>query len=237
MAYAPVYPHDAIEPIADDVFMVRGSIRLNALMRITRNMGIIRHGGELTLVDPIRLDDAGEAQLRGLGEVKRILRLGSLHGVDDPYYVDTFEAELWSQAGGTAYPRPAIDRELTESTPLPFPDGELFCFAGTKQPESILLLKRSGGILFTCDAIQHYGDYRHNNLPARLVMPWIGFPRTTVIGPIWLKVMTPEGGSLKSEFERLLRWQFEGLLSAHGSYLRSGAHAAVAKALKRSFPD
>jgi hypothetical protein len=95
MAYPPVYPHDPIEPIADDVFMVRGSIRLNALMRITRNMAIVRHGGELTLIDPIRLDAAGETQLRDLGEVKRILRVGPMHGVDDPYYVDTFKAEFW----------------------------------------------------------------------------------------------------------------------------------------------
>lgn len=237
MAYAPVYPHDPIETITDDVFMVRGSVRLNALMRITRNMAIIRHGDELTLVDPIRLDAAGEAQLRGLGKVKRILRLGCYHGLDDPYYVDTFRAELWSQKGGTTYTQPPIDHELTESTALPFPDAELFCFAGTTQPESALLLKKADGILLMCDAIQNYGDYRFNNLPARLVMPWIGFPKTTIIGPIWLKMMTPEGGSLKSEFERLLRWKFDALLSGHGSYLHSGAHAAVAAALKRNYPD
>lgn len=237
MPYAPAYPHDPIEPIADDVFMVRGSVRLNAIMRITRNMGILRHGRELTLVDPIRLNETGEAQLRDLGEVKRILRLGSLHGVDDPYYVDTFKAELWAQPGGTTYPEPSIDCEMAESTPLPFPDAELFCFRNAKQPESMLLLKKDAGILLTCDAIQHYGDYRHNSLLARLAMPWIGFPRTTIIGPIWLKMMTPEGGSLKEEFERLLGWQFDGLLSAHGSYLRTGAHAAVEAALKRSFPN
>ncbi len=235
MTYPPVCPHDPIEPIADDVFMARGSVRLNAIMRITRNMAIIRHGHELTLVNPIRLDDAGEAQLRGLGEVKRIIRLGCFHGLDDPYYVATFKAEFWSQTGGTTYTEPAIDHELTESTELPFPDAELFCFERTKEPESMLLLKKAGGILFTCDAIQHYGDYKHNNLPARLVMPWIGFPRTTIIGPIWLKLMTPEGASLKGEFERLLEWEFDGLVSAHGSYLSSGAHAAVAAALERSF--
>ena len=67
MTYAPAYPHDPIEAIADDVFMVRGSIRMNAVMRITRNMAIVRHQGELTLVDPIRLSDAGEARLRELG--------------------------------------------------------------------------------------------------------------------------------------------------------------------------
>jgi hypothetical protein len=236
MAYAPAYPHDPIESIAEDVYMVRGSFRMNALVRITRNMAIIRHHEELTLVNPIRLDKVGEAQLRGLGEVKRMIRLGSLHGLDDPYYADTFRAELWSQAGGTTYREPKISRELNESTTLPFPDAELFCFHGTKQPESALLIrKKSGGIFLTCDAIQHYGDYRHNNLPARLAMPFIGFPKTTIIGPIWLKMMTPEGGSLKSEFERLLKWPFDAVLGAHGSYLGTGAHAAVAAALQRSF--
>jgi hypothetical protein len=237
MAYPPVYPHDPIEPIADDVFMVRGSIRLNALMRITRNMAIVRHDGELTLIDPIRLDAAGETQLRDLGEVKRLLRLGPMHGVDDPYYVDTFGAAFWSQAGGTTYTQPPIDRELTESTDLPFPNAELFCFRGTKQPEAALLLKKGRGLLLTCDAIQHYGDYRYNNLPARLVMPLIGFPKTTIIGPFWLKLMTPEGGSLKTEFERLLQWDFDALLTAHGSFLHTGAHAAVTTALKKAFPD
>jgi len=237
MAHGRVYPHDPIESVAEDLFMVRGSIRMNPLVRITRNMAIIRHRGELTLVNPIRLDAAGDRQLRDLGTVKRMIRLGSLHGVDDPYYADVFRAGLWSQAGGTTYRVPAIDRELTESTELPFPDAQLFCFRGTLQPEAALLLKKSGGILLTCDALQHYGDYRHNNLLARLAMPFIGFPKTTVIGPIWLKMMTPEGGSLKGEFERLLAWQFDGLLSAHGSYLRTGAHSAVAAALSRSFPQ
>ena len=124
MTYPPAYPHDPIEEIASDLFMVRGSVRMNPLMRITRNMAIVRHGGELSLVNPIRLDEATERELRALGDVERIVRLGPLHGLDDRYYVDHFGAELWAQ-------------------------GE-----------------------------SHYGDYRHNTLLARLVMPLIGFPKT-----------------------------------------------------------
>ena len=235
MAYAPVYPHDPVEEIASDVFMVSGSIRMNPVIRITRNMAVIRQDNELTLIDPIRLNDEGERQLRDLGTVKRIIRLGCFHGVDDPYYVDTFGAELWSQAGGTTYTAPAITKALTEESELPFADAELFCFKGLKQPEAVLLLEKDGGILFTCDAIQHYGNYGRSNLPARIMMPLIGFPKMTLIGPIWLKVLTPEGGSLKSEFERLLTLEFDNLLSAHGSYLRGGAHAAVEVAFKRAF--
>jgi hypothetical protein len=237
MPHSPAYPHDPIEEIAPDLYMVRGSVRLNALMRITRNMAIVRDRGELSLVDPIRLDEAGERQLLALGEVKRILRLGPMHGLDDPYYVDRFGAELWAPGESQTYPEPRIDQKLTADRPLPFPDAELFVFAGTTQPEAALLMRRGPGILLTCDAIQHYGDYRHNTLLARLVMPFIGFPKTTVVGPIWLKLMTPEGGSLKSEFERLLALDFDRLLSAHGSLLDGGARASVAAAVRRAFPD
>jgi len=236
MPHPPAYPHDPIEEIAADLFMVRGSVRLNALMRITRNMAIVRHQGELSLVNPIRLDEEGERRLLALGDVKRILRLGPLHGLDDPYYVERFGAEFWAQGESETYPEPKIEQQLATDRPLPFPAAELFAFEGTKQPESALLIRRNPGILLTCDAIQHYGDYRHNTLLARLVMPLIGFPKTTVVGPIWLKIMTPEGGSLKSNFERLLTLDFDRLLSAHGSLLTSGAKQSVAMAVRKAFP-
>jgi hypothetical protein len=237
MPHPPAYPHDPIEEIATDLFMVRGSIRMNALMRITRNMAIIRHQGELSLVNPIRLDEEGERQLLALGDIKRILRLGPMHGLDDPYYVERFRAEFWAQGKSEIYPEPKIEQKLAADRPLPFPDAELFAFEGTKQPESALLIRRDPGILLTCDAIQHYGDYRHNTVLARLVMPLIGFPKTTVVGPIWLKMMTPEGGSLKRDFERLLTLDFDRLLSAHGSLLTAGAKDSVSMAVRKAFPD
>jgi len=234
-AFAPVYPHDSIEEIIPDVFMVRGTIRMNRLMRITRNMAVIRHDGELTLVNPIRLDEAGEAQLSTLGEITRILRLGPMHGIDDPYYIDRWATELWAQEESRAYPEPKPDRRISAASTLPFPDSLLFCFEGMTQKESALLIDREGGLLLTCDSIQHYGDYRHNNWLARTVMPFIGFPKTTVVGPIWLKIMTPEGASLESEFRRLLELDFRHLLSAHGSFLADSAHASVEAAVDRAF--
>ena len=235
MPHPPAFPHDPIEEIATDLFMVRGSVRMNALMRITRNMAIVRHQGELSLVNPIRLDEEGERRLLALGDIERILRLGPMHGLDDPYYVERFGAEFWAPGESETYPEPKIEQKLAADRPLPFPDAELFAFEGTKQPESALLVRRDPGILLTCDAIEHYGDYRHNTLLARLVMPLIGFPKTTVVGPIWLKIMTPEGGSLKSEFERLLRLDFDRLLSAHGSLLETGAHDACERAVDKMF--
>jgi hypothetical protein len=231
----PIYPHGNVEEIAEDIFMLRGSIKMNPLLRITRNMGIIRNGDELSLINPVRVSAKVEAQIAKLGQIKHVIRLGCFHGVDDPYYVEKFGAQMWAQLGGTTYTVPKIDKELDSVAPLPFDNAEIFEFAGTTQPESALLIKRGTGILFTCDAIQNYGDYSYNNIVAKILMPFIGFPRTTIIGPIWLKYQTPEDETLEPEFRRLLGLKFDRLLAAHGTLLKTGAHAAVERAVNKVF--
>ena len=231
----PIYHHGNVEEIAEDIFMLRGSIKMNPLVRITRNMGIIRNGDELSLINPVRVNAKVEAQIAKLGQIKHIIRLGCFHGVDDPYYVEKFGARMWAQLGGTTYTVPKIDKELDSVAPLPFDNAEIFEFAGTTQPESALLIKRGTGILFTCDAIQNYGDYSYNNIVAKILMPFIGFPRTTIIGPIWLKYQTPEDETLEPEFRRLLGLKFDRLLAAHGTLLKTGAHAAVERAVNKVF--
>lgn len=239
MSHPAALPHDPIEEIDSDLFMVRGSVMLNRLLRLTRNMAIVRHGGELTLINPVRLSEKELERLNALGTVRHLIRTGAFHGLDDPFYVDRYRPEVWCQAGGKTYPGPPIDHELAEDGPLPFPDARLFCFRTTRQPECMVAIERGTGILLPCDAIQHYGDYSNCNLPTRLLMPWIGFPRTTLLGPFWLKLMSPEGGDLRDEFARLLAkdFQYDRLLSAHGTLLGQGAKAAVRTAILKVFPD
>jgi len=233
--YPPPLKHDPIEAIGEDLFMVRGSYPMSRLLTITRNMAIVRNEGELTLINPIRINASEEEALERLGSVRHIVRLGPFHGADDPYCVDRFNAGFWCQPGGRAYPMPPIDHELSEGSPLPFPDAELMEFKRTRQPESVLLIKRGNGTLLTCDAIQHYGDYRFNNLPTRLLMPFIGFPKTTVVGPMWLKYMTQKNDTLRPDFEQLLDLEFDSLLSAHGSFLTTNAKKGVRNAIARAF--
>ena len=63
-----IYPHGDIETIGENLFMVRGSIQMNPLVRISRNMGIVRHEGQLTLLDPLRLN--AEVEGKSLKELR-----------------------------------------------------------------------------------------------------------------------------------------------------------------------
>lgn len=232
--YAAASPHDPICEVAPDLFFVGATFPMSRLMRISRNMVIVRNGGDLTLVNPIRLSADGEKQLEALGVVKHVVRLGSFHGCDDPYVVARFNAEFWCQPGSDRYPEPKPDHELTAGGPLPIDDAELFEFREIKKPECALLIRRGPGILLVCDGLQYYGDFSRHSLVAKLLMPLMGFGRRMLVGPIWLKFLTKTGRTVKPDFERLLELPFDALISAHGTPLMTGAKAAVRTAVDRA---
>ena len=55
----------------------------------------------------------------------------------------------------------------------------------------------------------------------------MGFFTPCVIGPVWLKAVTPEGGSLRPDFERILALDFDNLVSGHGTPKLGGAKEAL----------
>jgi hypothetical protein len=183
------------------------------------------------------LDERGLRELDALGVVKHIIRLGGGHGSDDPFYVARYKALFWCQEGGLRYREPPIGRVLKEGGDLPFQGARLLTFRAASFPEAALVLTAGNGVLLTCDSLQHYGDYSNNNLAARIAMPFLGFPRTTVVGPIWLRAATPPGSSLRADFERILEQKFDALLGAHGTLLETGAHDAVRRAIAKAFPS
>jgi hypothetical protein len=61
----------------------------------------------------------------------------------------------------------------------------------------------------------------------------MGFFTPCVIGPIWLKAVTPPGGSMRADFERVLALDFDNLISGHGTPKISGAKEALARNVER----
>jgi len=195
-----------------------------------------REDGVLTLINPVRLNLEEEKKLGELGEIKHVLRQGAIHGRDDAYYVDKFSAEFWCLANsGKFYSKPDPDHIIGVGAALPIDDAELFVFDGTNQPESALLYKRHGGILITCDCVQSWQDWNQCNIVARIMMPFLGFGLRTLIGRPWQKGMTPDGGNLQSEFDRLLQWDFDHMVAAHGGFCRGSAHGEVEAAVKKAY--
>lgn len=77
------YGNGPIVEIFPDVFAVEGKFPLNPLAVITRIMTIVRHNGELTLINAVRLSPETEKDLEKLGTVKHVVRLCFGHGVGE----------------------------------------------------------------------------------------------------------------------------------------------------------
>jgi len=238
MNYPDVLPHDLPQQVAEDLFVVHGCVKPNAFIRFTRNMTIVRENGQLTLINPVRMDDAGLLALEELGKIAHVLRLGCGHGMDDPFYVDRYQADFWSFKGGTTYTTPIIKHALSEGGVLPFSNAKLFAFNHLNEPEGVILLERSIGILLTCDAIQSYAEFPHmphTNWLSRRILPLIGFSKETLISKMWMKLAVVNRGKTRAEFENLLSLNFDQLLSAHGTFVPKNARTRVEKAFKRMF--
>ena len=224
--YSAAYPHDPIEQLFPDVFWVHGSIRVGPGMRLNRNMIILREGNELTLINPVRLQEDALRELDVLGQVARVVRLGDFHGLDDQYYVDRYQCLFWAQAGQSTYSSPEIDVLVDEASPGPIRDSLFFVYRNALYPEAALLINKHR-LLITTDSLQYHRDWDYFSGFTRFVFKLLGFHRGMNIGGPWLKRVTPKGGSLQHDFERLIQLDFDALVGAHGQVLRMGAKAAV----------
>ncbi|MEW5248606.1 hypothetical protein [Microbulbifer discodermiae] len=235
--YPPPQPHGEIRRLLPDFFCVPGTTKLAPATLINRNMGIVRCGRELILVNPVRLRSPQEEKLADLGQVRHAIRLGYYHGCDDLYYRDRFNLTFWCQAHSDRYPAPPADRLLREGGDCPVPGGRFVEFSHGRYPEAVLLVPDHGGLLLTCDALQYWRNWYGCSWCGRNLLRLSGFRRRMQIAPGWCMRMAPVGcpQRLYQDFERLLALPFCHLMAAHGSFCADRAHEEVARAVAAAF--
>ena len=131
--------------------------------------------------EPDSAQPEGEKALEAYGTVQHAIRLGKFHGVDDAYTAQRFGAEFWGFEGGSDYALPAPSHILREGGDLPIPDADLFVFREATGAEGCLLLRRGGGLLASCDSVQHWESTSNCSPLAKVVTYLMGFvhPRTS----------------------------------------------------------
>mmetsp|Transcript_4537 Transcript_4537/g.5090 ORF Transcript_4537/g.5090 Transcript_4537/m.5090 type:complete len:239 (+) Transcript_4537:348-1064(+) len=228
-------PHDPIVqlPGVEDVYYVHGDHYYMPIMKMNRNMVIIKEGSDLSLINPIKLTTEGEEELLKLGTIKRIIRLGFWHGSDDEYYKKTFNVPLWAPGASTVYPDIEIDVKFTEDDEL-FPGSKTVIFDKDLKlgAEAVFTYK---GVLFTCDCIQYHSSYTRCNLMGKMMLPMLGLKGLVIANPWMEATQLPEGKSVKPDFERIMELDFDQFISAHGHCYERGAKDAVRAAIDTQF--
>ncbi|TNF39784.1 MAG: hypothetical protein EP311_10100, partial [Cytophagales bacterium] len=189
--YHPAMPHGPIKEVLPDVFFVMGTMKnefFGSMWQFSRNMTVVRENGNLTLINTVRLGEEGLKELESLGKVTHVVRIGDMHGVDDPFYVDRYGAEFWAMPGMRVQEGLKVDHELVEGGPLPLSNASLFVFHTSKRPECILRLDREGGIMIACDSLQNWVEpdefFDESTIPT---MEEIGFFKSGNLGLAWMQ--------------------------------------------------
>lgn len=219
--FPAVMPHGPITELFPDTFVVRSSIRVGPLVTINRNMIVLRQGGELTLVNAVRLTPEGEAALEALGTVRHVVKIGHFHTRDDAYVRNRYTGTYWAPS-----PADTNAEKLIDGAPGPVARADVIVFEKAKSAEAALVVHQpEGGLLVTCDSVQHWDGTSGCSLVGGLVLRQMGFlKRRATIGPIWAKQLTDGApAALRPDFERVLAADFVHLISGHGALLRDEA--------------
>ena len=234
--YKDAMPHGSFEEVFPDVFFVTGTMCnefFGSDWCFGRNMTVVRENGNLTIFNSVRLNDEGLAALDALGKVVNVVRLGDLHGVDDPFYVDHYDATFWALPNMGIQDGLKVDKELVEGGEMPVSNSSLFTFKTTKRPEGILRMDRDGGIMISCDALQNWVEpdaFTDEGTVAK--MTEFGFYTKANPGPGWMHASEPQ----PDDFASLKAVSFKHALCGHGTPLLNTAmedfHATWARLFK-----
>lgn len=233
--YAPSRRHGELTEVFKDVYFVTGTTCPNfdgETWQFSKNMTVVREGEDLTLINTLRLDEAGLEQLDSLGTVKNVVRLGAFHGMDDAFYVDKYSAKLWAMSGISDERGKTVDNELIEGGAMPFSGCSVFRYKTSDMPEGLLIIDRAGGILVSCDSLQNWEevDQYFDEASAQKTVG-AGFIKPANVGPGWMRFANPE----KKDFDAVLDLNFQHLLSAHGTPLKKEAKLKLSQTFKSLF--
>lgn len=233
--FPPVQPQDPIVELLPDLFLVRGSTAFGP-GRISRNMVVIRHEGELSLIGAVRMPQDAEIHLESLGKVVHVIRLCAGHGLDDAYTVKRFEAKFWAADDtGAVYPDPKVDVRFDEGDELPIGPSTVVRFKGILGSEVALVWHRNDGVVITADALQHYDDWRRFNFGGWLFSRLSGFVPGTVVGPMWRRLLSYDDARLRASFDKLLEIEFQHAVALHGTFVGNNARERIVQAVEREF--
>lgn len=220
-----------LRSIAPEIWVAEHPLTLFAV-RVGARMTVIRlEDGSLWLCSPIPLDDAGAAELEQLGPVRHIVAPNLFHHL---YAVAAKarwpSARLYGAPGLRAkLPALGVEEELGDTAPEAWRRQiDQHVMAGMPKVNEVVFFHRNSKTLVTTDLFFNLHDLDHwwsrtflklNDAYGRFGMS--RFFRSNIT----------DGAAARRSADRVLSWDFERVVMAHGDIVESDARDAVASAV------
>jgi len=183
--------------------------------------------GSLLLHSPVSLEPQLRRELDSLGAVRYAVAPNRFHHLYAGEVAKAYpEARLWL-APGVERKRPDLEfvGVLGDEAPEEWREevDQVF-FRGRPFENEVTFLHRPSRTLVLCDLAFNFGP--HAPLATRLLMKLVGgYGR---FGPTRMdKILIRDRSAARQSFERILAWDFDRVVIAHGEVLEAGGPAAL----------
>jgi hypothetical protein len=216
-----------LRELAADIWIAERPQRFYGLEVGTRMTVMRLAGGNLLLHSPVVLDPELSAALDAIGRVRFAVAPNRVHHLYAGKVAEVYpDARLWVAPGlGRKRPDLAFAAVLGDEAPAEW-KGEVdqVFFRGRPYENEVVFLHRASRTLIMCDLAFNFGPRAAT--PTRLLMKLLrsyGRFGPSTLDP-WL---IRDRGAARQSLERILAWDFERVVVAHGEVLESGGRAAL----------
>lgn len=213
--------------LAENLWVVERPQRFYGLEVGTRMTVIRLAEGSLLLHSPVALDPALRGELDARGSVRYVVAPNRLHHL---YAGDA----LRSYPGARLWVAPGVERKrpdlpvagiLGDEAPAEWRDevDQVF-FRGRPFENEVVFLHRPSRTLLLCDLVFHFGP--RAPLTTRLLMRLLGSYerfRPSRLDPLLIR----DRAAARQSLQRILAWDFDRVVVAHGEVLERGGHEAL----------
>ena len=228
-------PINVLKSVGEDLWVVDGPLVKMSFLGIsipfpTRMVVVRLQSGELFLWSPTELVEGLRSQIDGLGPVRHLVSPNKLHYVHIPAWKATYpEAVAWASPGvreRVAYQHVEVsfDRDLVDDPDTAWRgDLDQLVFRGSRFMEEVVFFHRKTQTLILADLIENFEADKIGGVYGKSVRLF-GVADPDGKTPIDARLsFLGHKKEARSSFERILAWQSEKVIMAHGRcYDREG---------------
>ncbi len=219
-------------PLAANLWHVTQPMRFPMGMRMTTRMTVVRlASGELVLHSPVRMDDALEAELRSLGEVKWVVSPNLYHHLFIRRALERFPSASLLAPPGLAEKvpdLPAAQQLLTEPVPELAEELPHLAILGAPKMNEVVFHHRPTGTLIASDLV--FNVREPDGFMANVMLTLMGTAGRFTKSRMW-KFLIADAQTHRASIDQMLTWKVSRVVMAHGDVLENDAQTNLERAL------
>jgi hypothetical protein len=237
-------PINVLKSVGEDLWVVDGPLVKMSFLGIsmpfpTRMVVVRLQSGELFLWSPTKLVEGLRSQIDGLGPVRHLVSPNKLHYVHIPAWEAAYpEAVAWASPGvieraASRHVEVSFDQDLLDGPDEAWrEDLDQLVFQGSRFVKEVVFFHRKTRTLILADFIANFEPEKVGGVYGKLVRLF-GVADPDGKTPIDARLtFLGHKEEARSSFERILAWQPEKVIMAHGRWYDRGGTAELHRAFR-----